>query len=94
MLLAELDDVLAERLKVARGGRGVSRALEDPHGAGVGSAIGLLEDLVGHSLVDRDRVDGVGGLASLGEPQPQVAAELLLCGGLRGVPREIRRSQA
>jgi len=42
VLLAQLDDVLGERLRVARGRRGVSRALEDPHGGGVGSAIRLL----------------------------------------------------
>ncbi len=68
VLLAQLDDVLVERLRVARNRRGVSRALEDPHGAGVGSAIRLLENSVGHSLVDRDRVGWIGGLAALGEP--------------------------
>lgn len=90
MLFAECGDVLVERLEVVGGRRGVSSALEDSYGGGVGTAVGFLKDLVAHPLVDHGCVGRVGGLAAFGESQPQVASELLLCGGLRGVPGELR----
>ena len=66
---------VVERLKVVRGRRGVSSALEDPYGGGVGTAIGLLQNLVGHSLIDRDRFETATAspgerLRGFGEPQP------------------------
>ena len=89
LLLAERGDVLTERPKVIGGLRGVSRALEDAYGGRVGPAVGLLENLVSHSLIDGNRVGRAGGLAALGEPEPQVAAKLLLFGGLSRLPRKL-----
>ena len=81
--------MLTERLKVVRCLRGVSRALEDAYGGGVGTTVGLLQNLVSRSLIDRNRVGRAGGLAALGEPEPQVAAKLLLFGGLSRLPRKL-----
>jgi hypothetical protein len=90
LLFSEPCDVPVERLKVVRCRRGVSSALKDPYGGGVGTAVGLLQDLVGHSLIDGGRVGRAGGLAAFGDSQPQVASELVVLGGLRRVPGELR----
>ena len=77
MDLAQPSDVGREGVDLARGLRRRAGVLEDLYGAPVSAAIGLDEDLVDHARVDHECFGRVAQLATVGQPQQQILAELV-----------------
>jgi hypothetical protein len=75
--LAQPSDVGGEGVGLASGLRGRAGMLEDLYGAPVGAAIGLDEDLVDHARVDDECFGRMTALATVGQPQQQILAELI-----------------